>query len=86
MRVRSLGWGDALEMEMATHSIFLLGKSHGQRSLVGYSPRSRKESDKTERLSMHEHTKAPGRVWSIWCEYPHMLEMTHIPIFSYIYY
>ena len=28
----------------------LPGKSHGQRSLVGYSPRGRKESDTTERL------------------------------------
>ena len=28
--------------------VFLPGKSHGQRSLVGYSPRGRKESDMTE--------------------------------------
>jgi len=28
----------------------LHGKSHGQRSLVGYSPWGRKESDTTERL------------------------------------
>ena len=28
----------------------LPGKSHGQRSLVGYSPWGRKESDTTERL------------------------------------
>ena len=28
------------------------GKSHGQRSLVGYSPWARKESDMTERLSL----------------------------------
>ena len=27
-----------------------LGNSHGQRSLVGYSPRDHKESDTTERL------------------------------------
>ena len=33
---------------MATHSIFLPGESHGQRSLMGYSPWGRKESDKTE--------------------------------------
>ena len=32
-------------------STFLLGKSHGQRSLVGYSPHGRKESDMTERLT-----------------------------------
>ena len=30
--------------------VFLLGKSHGPRSLVGYSPWGRKESDTTERL------------------------------------
>ena len=29
------------------------GKSHGWRSLVGYSPRGRKESDKTEQLHFH---------------------------------
>ena len=27
-----------LEEEIATHSVFLPGESHGQRSLVGYSP------------------------------------------------
>ena len=35
-------------------TISLPGKSHGQRSLAGYSPRSHKESDMTEQLSMHE--------------------------------
>ena len=30
--------------------VFLPGKFHGQRSLVGYSPWGRKESDMTERL------------------------------------
>ena len=29
------------------------GESHGQRSLAGYSPEGRKESDTTERLSTH---------------------------------
>ena len=29
------------------------GKSHGQRSLVGYSPRGHKESEMTERLHFH---------------------------------
>ena len=29
-------------------------ESHGQRSLVGYSPWGHKESDMTERLSIHE--------------------------------
>ena len=35
--------------------VFLPGESHGQRSLVGYSPRCRKESDLTERLSTAQH-------------------------------
>ena len=32
--------------------VLLPGKSHGQRSLVGYSPWGRKESDTTERLHL----------------------------------
>ena len=31
--------------------VLLLGKSHGQRSMVGYSPQGRKESDTTEQLN-----------------------------------
>ena len=34
-RVQSLGWGDPLEKELATHSIFWPGKPRAQRSLVG---------------------------------------------------
>ena len=33
--------------------IFLPGESHGRRSLVGYSPRGRKELDTTERVHFH---------------------------------
>ena len=40
-RVQSLGWEDPLEKEMD-------GESHGWKTLVGYSPRGRKESDTTE--------------------------------------
>ena len=36
--------------------MFLPGESHGQRSLVGYSPWGRKESDMTEWLTTHTHT------------------------------
>ena len=32
-------------------SVSLPSESHGQRSLMGYSPRGRKESDTTERLN-----------------------------------
>ena len=47
--LRSLGREDPLEKEMATHSSnSCLEKSHGQRSLVGYSPWGGKESDTTE--------------------------------------
>ena len=41
--VRPLVWEDSLEKEMATHSRILARKSHGQRSLAGYSPRGHKE-------------------------------------------
>ena len=47
-QVRSLREEDPLEKEMATYSSILAGKSHGQRSLVGYSPWGFKESDTTE--------------------------------------
>ena len=33
--------------------VFLPGKSHGRRNLVGYSPWGRKELDTTERLHFH---------------------------------
>ena len=51
--VRSLGWKDRLEKEKTIHSSTILpGKSHGQRSLVSYSPWGRKESNTTERLHL----------------------------------
>ena len=46
--VRFLGWEDPLEKEVAITPVFLPGESHGQRSLVGYSPRGHKEWDTTE--------------------------------------
>ena len=36
--VRFLGQEDPLEKEMAITPALLPGKSHGQRSLIGYSP------------------------------------------------
>ena len=51
--VQSLGQEDTLEKEMATTPVFLPGESHGRRSLMGYSPRGRKELDTTERLHFH---------------------------------
>ena len=46
--VQSLLWEDPLEKEMQTTPLLLPGESHGQKSLVGYSPRGHKESDTTE--------------------------------------
>ena len=54
--VRSLGWEDPLEEGIATHSSILAWENpHGQRSLVGYSPRGRRNLDMTERLSTAQH-------------------------------
>ena len=52
-RVQSFGREDPLEKEMVTHSSILAWRIHGRRSLVGYSSWGRKESDTTERLSLH---------------------------------
>ena len=41
-QVQSPAWEDTQEKEMATHSSILAWKSHGQRSLVGYSPQGSK--------------------------------------------
>ena len=50
--VWSLGQEDPLEKEIATHSSTLPGKSHGQRSLVGYILWGCKELDTTEWLRL----------------------------------
>jgi len=36
--------------------VFLSGESHGQRSLVGYSPWGPKDLDMTEQLSIAQHS------------------------------
>ena len=51
--VPSLGWEDPLEEEMAAHSVFLPGESHGWRSLVGYSLWSRKRVTLSTQTSLH---------------------------------
>jgi len=56
-QVQSLSQEDPLEEEMATHPVFLPRKSHGQRSLAGYSPKGCKQSDSTEQLSMSSWAK-----------------------------
>ena len=42
--------------------VFLLGESHGQRSLASYSSMGLQESDTTERLNHHRKTKTPLRL------------------------
>ena len=44
--------------------VFQPGEFHGQRSLVGYSPWGRKESDMTERLT-HTHNHFQSRKFSV---------------------
>ena len=44
---QSLDLEDPLEKDIATTPVFLPGKSHGQRNLVGYSPWRHKELDRT---------------------------------------
>ena len=41
-QLQLLGGEDPQEKEIVTHSVFLPGKFHGQRSLAGYSPWGRK--------------------------------------------
>ena len=53
MWIQSLGQEDPLEEEMQPTPVFVPGKSHGQRSLVGYSSKGCKQSDMTELLSIH---------------------------------
>ena len=47
---QSLGWEDLLENKWQPTPVFLPGKSHGQRSLVGYGPWGHKELVTTEQL------------------------------------
>ena len=50
-------WVGKIPWRRAWHStptpVFLPEESHGQRSLVGYSPWGRKELDTTEQLHLH---------------------------------
>ena len=45
---KPLVWEDPLEKGMQGTSVFFPGEFHRQRSLVGYSPWGRRESDMTE--------------------------------------
>ena len=45
-------------------AVFLPGKSHGQRSLAGYSPRGHKELDTTGRLHFHFSEILTSALWA----------------------
>ena len=54
--------------DMETTPVFLSGKSHGERSLVGYSACNRKEVDMTE-VNYHASTqsfKKSERIIEVW--------------------
>ena len=48
MWVQSLGWEDPWKRKWQHIRVFLPEKFHGQRSLLGYSPKRQKELDITE--------------------------------------
>ena len=52
--VRSLGWKDSLEKEMAIHSSILAWEIPWMGRLAGYSPQGLRESDMTEQLKHNE--------------------------------
>ena len=54
--VRSLGGEDPLEEGMETQSSSCLENPHGQRSLEGYSPWDRRESDTTD-VTQHQQKR-----------------------------
>ena len=60
--VRSLGREVPWRRKWQSTPVLLPGKSHGQRSLVGYSPWGRKESDMTERYSPFTMPRPEGWV------------------------
>ena len=79
-RVRSLGWEDPLEKEMAIHSRTIAWKIPWTEELVGYSSWGRKESDTTEQLHftspwprqapgicipLPRHQKTGWKVWAL---------------------
>ena len=55
MWILLLGQEDTLEDKVVTTPVFVLGKFHEHRSLVGYNSWGHKESDMTEGLSTCTH-------------------------------
>ena len=71
-KVWSLSWEDSLKKEMPIHSSILSGKSHGQRTLVGYCPWGQKWAGhclSTEQQQIHVHVRV--------CVYIYIFIYTH---------
>ena len=64
--------------------VLLPGKSHGQRSLVGYIPWVRKESDMTERLHFHFHFLSTSENFLTYVQQKEHLESVLLLIPSFI--
>ena len=83
--VRFLGEEDLLEEGMATHSSILAWRNpRGQRSLVGYNPRGRKESDMSESLSTAQHralrVPEPFSRFSLFIYFTHSISRVYMSI------
>ena len=64
--------------------VFLPGESHGQRSLVGYSPWGHKELNMTEQRRMHKCTlPKPRNTFCLlsWCSLCCWWNYSHTPVF-----
>ena len=62
-QVRKIPWRRAWQPT----PVFLPGESHGQRSLAGYSPWGRKQSDMTEGLnSSRAESRGAASRWACW--------------------
>ena len=57
-RFCSLGWEDPWRRKWQPTPVFLPGKSHRWRSLIGYSPWGHKVSDMTEWLHVHVRSRS----------------------------
>ena len=64
-------WKIPWRREWLTSPLFLPGESHGQRSLVGYSPWGRKELDTTELAHVCTH-------WVLWSRGPKRLSLCKV--------
>ena len=61
-QVQSWDWEDPWSRKWQPTPVFFLGKSHGQRSLVGFTPWGHKESDETEQLNSSNSNKRSKQI------------------------